>query len=434
MAATDTIARAVGLIGTLEPDVVISEHVLPDGTPERLLDLMREAGATGALVVHASFVRASDRTDLEHAGAFDVVLKTPDMQQLALTVRAAVGHGVGQALQPVASIDGDSGSPGERMRPVLAIAVPILALLLAVFLPELIENVAGAGSAGAAAALIGGMSALALLALGLPLLRQTRATGRARNEAATLRAEADQYRQFLAAAAHDLRTPATVVSGFSEALLNNYDAFDDTQRLDMLERIHRSGRRLAGLLDDLLTSAMSDMGQLRLVAQDEDLAKIVTAAVAQSRLAGSDEVDLVDLGQRVRTDARALTRVLANLLDNAAKYGRPPVRVEAERIPGRVRVRVIDQGDGVDRDFRTILFSAFSQDCDDALQREGGVGLGLSVVSVLSAQMGIAVRYVVKEGGAVFELDIPAGSDDPQARHHGEAVRAAVQNSEEVSG
>jgi signal transduction histidine kinase len=104
---------------------------------------------------------------------------------------------------------------------------------------------------------------------------------------------------------------------------------------------------------------------------------------------------------RATADPEHLRRVVINLLDNAYKYGAPPVRVTAWVDGGQVTLVVSDAGDGVPEEFRPRLFEKFAQASSGSTRQSGSTGLGLSIVRGLAQAM---------HGEVGYEPAVPTGS------------------------
>jgi signal transduction histidine kinase len=110
----------------------------------------------------------------------------------------------------------------------------------------------------------------------------------------------------------------------------------------------------------------------------------------------------------VQGDERLLRRALRNLLENARRYGGEEVLLELGRGDGRVRAAVCDRGPGVPADMRERIFEPFFRLAGHA-EKQGGVGLGLSLVRQIAHRHEGSVRCEPREGGgSCFVLELPA--------------------------
>ena len=216
----------------------------------------------------------------------------------------------------------------------------------------------------------------------------------------------------LAALSHDLRTPLTALVGLSESLLRARPPLAARER-ETAQALHEESRRLAVMVTNLLDMARIESGGIRLNAEWQPLEEVVggalrplRAALGPRKVATSIPLELPLL----RFDAVLLERVLANLLENAAKYTPPDSTVT---IAARVRedwvdVTVSDDGPGLPAG-REDLFEKFTRG-----QREShlpGVGLGLAICrAIVEAHGGRIDAARAAEGGAAITFSLPRGT------------------------
>jgi len=111
--------------------------------------------------------------------------------------------------------------------------------------------------------------------------------------------------------------------------------------------------------------------------------------------------------EKVVADRVVLERVVGNLLTNALRYGRPPVRIVARQTDTHLRIVVSDEGEGIDPAFLPHLFDRF-QRSDSSRGRDSGAGLGLAIArSYARAHGGDLLYHATDDGGALFELVLP---------------------------
>ncbi len=221
-------------------------------------------------------------------------------------------------------------------------------------------------------------------------------------ESATFQDLAEAREQLIAAVSHELRSPLTPIVGFSETLLRRDDIDDRTRQA--AEVIRRNGQHLTVLVEDLLQTSRAHRGALPVQSGDIPLAGFVDGLLL-GRVGQAIEV-AVDPDIVVRVDGTHLTQILTNLLDNAARYGRPPVRLEATARADSVEVSVSDHGGGVPDWFVPELFEEFAQ--VSAGDPGGGLGLGLPIARTLAVANHGDLRYEPSpQGGARFVLTLP---------------------------
>jgi PAS domain S-box-containing protein len=232
---------------------------------------------------------------------------------------------------------------------------------------------------------------------------------------AELQAANKAIRGFLAVAAHDLRTPLTSIVGYSELLIENSDTVSEEDRQKFVASIDRQSHNMSALVDDLLTTSSIEDGGLstspELVVLREAIDRCLEVGHKDSSsVAVSCSADLI-----VRVDAIHLGRILDNCVQNAFKYGEPPVRIEATQVGDIVEVRVLDHGPGVPSEFVSRLFDTFARADTAATRAKGGTGLGLSIVRGLVEANDGQVRYEpVVPNGSCFVVELPAGDGPGQ--------------------
>lgn len=202
----------------------------------------------------------------------------------------------------------------------------------------------------------------------------------------------------------DLRAPLTALSGGLGALQRIL--LDDPDASDILAGMHQHLERLAASVDRLLSEAEvarkeSDPASMGSADLDE-----LAATVAKDFEAEGRHVEVTGVEQlRVQGDPALLQQVLWNLLDNAFKYGRPPVSITTGRLDDHGSISVTDRGQGIDPGDRERIFERFSRLGGHA---KNGMGLGLSIVHGIVASCGGRVWADDAEGGGtVFTIALP---------------------------
>jgi len=218
-----------------------------------------------------------------------------------------------------------------------------------------------------------------------------------------------RLRRFVADASHELRTPLTSIRGYAELLRKGaFDSEDERRRA--AERIEGEASRMGLLVDDLLLLARLDQGR-PLELEKVDLCRVVTDAVDAARTKDGGRPLTVDLAGPVWVygDAARLRQIVDNLLQNAAVHtpAGTPVHVTVARQGPTARVRVADEGPGLDAEQAARVFDRFYRGSE---ARTGeGTGLGLSIVAALAgAHGGRADLETAPGAGATFSVEIPA--------------------------
>jgi two-component system phosphate regulon sensor histidine kinase PhoR len=221
--------------------------------------------------------------------------------------------------------------------------------------------------------------------------------------------------EFVANVSHELRTPLSLIKSAAETMLDSGQD-DPAMRVRFLEIIDRNANRLTRLIDDLLLLSTLDSGRMRLELQPVVLRAAVQEVMedfsgrARARYVAIDNAISGDLV--VQADPDRLRQVLANLVDNAIKYGRDHGQVVlhgAAEGDGRVEVSIHDDGPGLPAEAQPRIFERFYR-VDKARSREqGGTGLGLAIVKHVVQAHGGEVRVESRPGaGTTFFFTLPA--------------------------
>ncbi len=219
---------------------------------------------------------------------------------------------------------------------------------------------------------------------------------------------------FLGTASHELRTPATAITGFASLLITSWDRFDDGQRRDFAARIEANARSLSAVVQDLLDFSLLDGGEVTMTFEPIDVGALVSSVA--ERLApiftGHSIVVSVEPAPVIEGDVHALERALTNLLTNAAKFSPSGTTVSVSAGPtedaSSAEIVVSDEGPGIPREERARVFTRFYRGAGDAVVQTRGVGIGLSVVSELVVRMrGEVLVDDAPGGGARFTIRLP---------------------------
>ena len=222
----------------------------------------------------------------------------------------------------------------------------------------------------------------------------------------------DLRRQMTADIAHDLRTPLTVILGYTEALSEG--KLDGTQ--EAFDVMHEEARRLQRLIEDLRILTLADAGELPLMKRAIHVVPLLEQ-VAASHTPRAEEKDITldvaaaeDLPE-VEMDPDRIAQVLGNLINNALRYtprgGR--VTLGAARTPGAVAITVSDTGTGISEEHLPHIFERFyradaARHTDDM---ESGLGLAIAK-SIVEAHGGTLAVASQPGAGTTFTISLPA--------------------------
>lgn len=216
-------------------------------------------------------------------------------------------------------------------------------------------------------------------------------------------------RRFISDASHELRSPLAAISAALD-LAHHRPEMLDAELID--ESLIPETRRMRDLVEDLLLLARADERQLSVRAGHVDLDDIITAERARLQTDPQLEVQSRIGPARVTGDVGQLTRMVRNLVDNAARHAHRLVELQCERTGGLAVIRVADDGPGIPADQRQQVFERFVR-LDEARARDGGgSGLGLAIVAeIVAAHHGTVGISDRTGGGTCLTVTLPADTD-----------------------
>ena len=229
-----------------------------------------------------------------------------------------------------------------------------------------------------------------------------------------------QRRQMTADIAHDLRTPLSILLGYTEALSDGkLAATAEVHRV-----MHAEAQHLSRLIDDLRTLSLADAGELTLNWQSclpyDILAR--TAAAYQGR-AGEKNVSLTVRAGRelpaVTVDPERMAQVLGNLVSNALRYtpAGGQITLAAAAVAGEVALQVADTGSGIAAEDLPHIFNRFYRADQSRQQQNGESGLGLAIAkSMVEAQGGIITVESSPGRGTTFTIRLKPAQERPAPR------------------
>jgi signal transduction histidine kinase len=195
-----------------------------------------------------------------------------------------------------------------------------------------------------------------------------------------------------------MRAPLTLVIGLAQTLRSAWDELSDEDKLTFLAKVEQRGQQLAAIVDDLIV-----LGRVERDGGGDgvcEVATVIREAIEVTTVDGLVTVNCAP-GLVARADPVHVGQILINYLTNAARYGSPPLVVEARAEGEWIDIRVTDEGPGVPPEFVGELFEPFTRSAGAREVAADGSGLGLAIVQELARAEG---------GEAWYEQNSPQGS------------------------
>ena len=227
-------------------------------------------------------------------------------------------------------------------------------------------------------------------------------------------------KDFVANVSHELKTPITAISGFSQTLLDEQDnQLDETQRR-FLSIIHRQGQNMLSIVQDLLLLSSLEQEETHLVQSWVDIEHVIEQSLTSCKYRAQEKGIIIENSIDNRDNLPVfihpvlIGQALTNLVTNAIAYSpnESHIVVDTKVDEQLLTIRVIDMGYGISLDEQERIFERFYR-VDTARSRaQGGTGLGLSIVKhIASAHHGsVTVSSVIDKGSTfTFTIDRKGG-------------------------
>ena len=236
---------------------------------------------------------------------------------------------------------------------------------------------------------------------------------------ALIKIESERLRNsLLAALSHDLRTPLAALLGLSEAMVLTQPPMS-AEQVDIARTISEETKRLIALVNNLLDMARIQSGEVKLNLAWHPIEEVIGSALRAAAPALGGRPVATDLPSDlplVQMDAVLVERVLANLIENAVKYGGADVHIAvgARTADGSLQVSVEDDGPGIPHGQEEAIFEKFAR--GHAESATPGVGLGLAICrAIVEAHKGRIFAQTGRERGARLVFTLPL-AEPPEVR------------------
>ena len=231
---------------------------------------------------------------------------------------------------------------------------------------------------------------------------------------AAMRVETEKLQTaLLTSISHDLRTPLASILGNVTSVRSYGHLYDDATRVEMLEQAEVETRRLSRFVDNLLQMTRIESGALKPNLELIEFRDVIGSALKRMERALEGHLVRVTIEEpepMLMLDFVLAEQVIANLLDNAAKYSPvgTTIEIDVRKLPGQVAVSIRDEGYGVSPEYATRIFERFFR-VESADRRPAGTGLGLAVCKGFVEAMGGTIGFASRSPtpGSEFVVSFP---------------------------
>ncbi|MBN2407636.1 MAG: HAMP domain-containing histidine kinase [Elusimicrobia bacterium] len=227
--------------------------------------------------------------------------------------------------------------------------------------------------------------------------------------------EADKLKtEFVSIVSHELRTPLTGIIGFARTLLKL--DLNEEQKINYLKIIEAEGKRLSGMIEDFLDISKIESNTIVLRLATEDINAVIRETVESFNVPENRKVVVELDGSRpkVKIDKGRIMQVIFNILENAFRYTpvHGKITVSTRVNGGSVEVSVEDEGIGIDKTDRDMVFDKFYRCSDDVTKKSRGSGLGLAISrGIVELHNGKIWVESEKGKGSAFIFSLPVMKD-----------------------
>lgn len=220
---------------------------------------------------------------------------------------------------------------------------------------------------------------------------------------------AKMRQEFTANVSHELKTPLTAISGYSELIQNGMTNEEETIRF--AGEIHKSAKRLLTLINDTIRLSQLDTSEQKVIYEAIDLYKIAEDCVNMLKFLAENHgitISIHGTNAYLEGNKEMLEEVVYNLCDNAIRYNNEggKVDVTVKPVKGKIYLCVEDNGIGISKEHQERIFERFYRVDKSRSKSTGGTGLGLAIVKHIIQQHGAHMELTSEKGkGTKIEIE-----------------------------
>ena len=221
--------------------------------------------------------------------------------------------------------------------------------------------------------------------------------------------------EFVSIVSHELRTPLTSIRGSLGLLVGGaIGSFDDKTK-KMLNIAYSNSERLIRLINDILDIEKIEIGKIDFQLSPLDIQKIIEEAMVSNqpyceKFNVTIKFNKLPGSIMIFADYGRIMQVLTNLISNAVKFSPngAAVTINISLENDKVRVAIVDHGEGIPIEFQSQIFQKFAQADPTSIRKQSGTGLGLSICKAIIEKLNGSIGFTTEDKhGSTFFFDLP---------------------------
>ncbi len=237
------------------------------------------------------------------------------------------------------------------------------------------------------------------------------------------RLEAESYSkiksEFVSTISHEIRTPLTSISGSVSLILGGATGELNPKTTEMLQIVQRNSDRLLNLINELLDIQKIESGMVNFDFEEKPLQPLISSCIEMNNAYAEKfkiKYNFIENkhNYKVFIDEKRISQVILNLLSNATKFSdkNSTITIKIEKNNSNVRTIVTDNGPGISDEFKTKIFTKFSQEQTADNRLHAGTGLGLCISKSIILNHNGNINFYNNKKGATFYFDLPLDKPD----------------------
>jgi signal transduction histidine kinase len=223
--------------------------------------------------------------------------------------------------------------------------------------------------------------------------------------------------KFFSIIAHDLKNPFNSILGFSELLIEDFKELTEDKKLEFIEAIHDSSRRIYVLLENLLEWASTQTGNIRFHPEVIDMEEVFETNYALIKNKFEEKGIRFNMelsgNTKVFADYNMISTVIRNLMGNAIKFTENgEIRAAIRPVDSHIEISISDSGSGIPHKVQERIFEIDHKKSTAGTRGEKGSGLGLLICKEFVLKNGGELFVKSEEGkGTTFTFTVPKGEN-----------------------